>query len=76
MAKYTRENRRFRCQGDDGKSYVLVEYQDVIDAGTYDNPHAKVLGLKSLTTDRGDAVNFLTDDTFQVVRTGVRLQKA
>ena len=66
--------RKYRCSYERGGEIKVLEYQDMIDATTMGDPHRKyVPGLKRLELETGGAVNFIDDDTFEIVATGERL---
>ena len=52
-----------------GQVVRLYVYQDVIDAGSMDDPHATLLGMKRIVTGQGQNVNFIDDNTFKIVVT-------
>ena len=62
----------YLTKGDDGRSYSVYEYQEYIDASSYDG-EAWVPSLKRLELDDGSPVNFIDDRTLKAVRTGVTL---
>ena len=54
---------QFRAKAADGRVFTITEYQNVIDAGTLEDPHGTDLGMKELFTlddekvmDRGDGI--------------------
>ena len=55
------------CDGDDGQSYVVNVYQDVIRAPSMGNPNQTIPGMKSLRLSDGRPLNFKDSDTFQTV---------
>lgn len=57
----------FRAVSNDGHEYEVIEYQDVIDAGSFDDPNAEVPGLRSFRTADGRAVNFRGGNSFEIV---------
>lgn len=63
-----------RMQSESGEFFEVYEYQDFIDAGTYEDPNAKIPGLKRLTLRDGSHVNDLGDGEFQIVATGAVLR--
>jgi hypothetical protein len=73
--KRTIEKRRYRTRSDSGIEHIVIEYQDYISAGTFDNPNGEVAGLKSLRTDTGLFVNYIDSETFLIVQTGEIVRK-
>jgi hypothetical protein len=57
-------------QAEDGEHFEVLTYQDVIDAGTYDNPHATIDGLKWLELPSGEKLNYVDEDTVRFVHRG------
>ena len=57
----------FRAVSDNGHEYVVIEYQDVLNAGTFDDPNAELPGLRSFRTVDGRAVNFRGGNSFEIV---------
>jgi len=43
---------------------------DIIDAGTMDDPHATIEGLRSIRTAAGDCVNRIAKGSYQIVTHG------
>lgn len=72
--KVSRQIDEFTCHGDDGQTYTVIEYQDFIDASSRDGEEW-LPGLKWLELPNGRKLNFISDDTFQVVSTGVIVRK-
>lgn len=64
----------FDTRASDGRMERLYVYQQIIDAGTLDDPHATIPGLKRIETADGHAVNFVDDQTFTLVSTGETLK--
>ena len=61
-------------RSEDGRSYVVHEYQEFIDAGTKDGG-AWVPGMKYLELSDGSKVNYIDEDTFKIVGTGTILRR-
>ena len=60
----------FNARTDDGQTIELMVHQDEIDAGTMDNPSAKIPGQKIILTVDGASVNHLDKGKYQIVQTG------
>lgn len=72
------ETDRFRVRDDDGNEYEIVEHTAIMDANTFDDPDATMLGTRSLrTTDsrhvnvQGDKYEILTDGEPTVMATRI-----
>lgn len=59
-----------RCADDQGAEHEIEEWQEFIDAGHMQNPHARIPGMKELRLRQGGGVNFIDNDTFEIVSTG------
>jgi hypothetical protein len=62
-------------KSDDGTEYVVYEYQEFLDASTYDG-EKWVPGLKWLELNDGSKLNHIDDDTFKIVRSGTIVRRA
>lgn len=65
----------FNTRDPQGGVVRLYVYQQIIRAGTFQDPHATIPGLKRIETEDGDAVNFIDDQTFVRVATGKTLKR-
>ncbi len=50
-------------------------YQEMIDAGTFQNPNATIPGLKRVETEDGDGVNYVDEQTYFRIATGETLKR-
>lgn len=73
MAKAVRHKSSFNAVDDEGRTHVLRECVDIIDAGTLGDPNAEEEGMKSIITSDGGSVNRLDKGHYQVVGTGQHL---
>jgi len=69
------ETNRFLVKTDTGKEYALVEYQEYILAASFDDPHAEMEGMKSLSTSTGLHVTHIDSKTFKIVETNEFVRK-
>ncbi|MEA3031179.1 MAG: hypothetical protein QOG13_2504 [Sphingomonadales bacterium] len=60
----------FDVRTETGQVLRLFEFQDIINAGTKDDPHATIPGMKSIVTEDGREVNFIDENTFHIVSRG------
>lgn len=65
--------RSFTARDNAGNEYKIDIYVDIHDAGTFDDPGAKIRGLKSLETEHGDAVKRIAKGQYELVETGIVL---
>lgn len=61
----------FDVRTETGQVVRLFEFQDIINAGTKDDPHGTIRGLKTLVTEDGHAVNFVDENRFHLVARGL-----
>lgn len=72
----TREVERFKARSADGKhETTIVVRQTMIDAGTQDDPHAVIPGLKEARTIDGRHCNYKGEGQFEVVGYGIILTR-
>ena len=69
MAKRVEHRRSFKAIAEDGTRHIIEVYVTVLDAGTLENPHGTVDGLKTLRTRNGQSVNRLDKGRYQIVST-------
>lgn len=74
--KMRKETARFTAISDSGKKYTIVKYQDVINIGTMDDPHATTLGMPSYRLASDDSpVNLISAEELQIVKTDEIVRK-
>lgn len=66
---------QFYVESDDGHRYLVLEYTDSIAVPNFRNPRAEISGSKTLQTSDGMAVNYLSDNTYEVVQLGLLVHK-
>ena len=66
---------RFDVRSNDGYEKTIIIWQDLIDAGTMQNPTAVIPGMKEARTIDGQACNRIDDDTFEIVSSGIKVQR-
>lgn len=57
---------KYLTETDTGERYVVLEFQDWIDASTKDGPDM-IPGMKELRLESGGRVNYIDEDTFEIV---------
>jgi len=57
-----------------GETAIIDVFQDIIDAGSLDNPHAELAGMKKCQLRDGHNVNFISEDTFEDIFPKERLK--
>ena len=66
---------KFLVITDSGQKYMVYEYTNFIDAGTFQNPKAIIPGLKEFRTADGMAVNFIKEGIYKIVQLDVIARK-
>lgn len=66
----------FTCTDGNGRSYTIEEWQEQIPAGHFGNPSATIAGMSRLITSDGMSVNYVDEQTFEIVQTGVIISRA
>ncbi len=64
---------RFRARDDQGNVYVVIVYQEELDAGTMGNPNATVPGLFDIRLADDSHVNRISDTEFLIVADGIKI---
>jgi hypothetical protein len=64
-----------KVKADDGTIHEVLELQEIINAGTFDNPNAIIPGLKRFALRAGGPVNFVDENTFKIVMTGKTVRR-
>jgi hypothetical protein len=64
----------FEVFDSEGRRYLIHEYVTIIPMGTLNDPNATAEGLKAYRTADGGAVNRRSDNEFEIVATGMRVQ--
>jgi hypothetical protein len=62
-----RQTDRIIAVDDDGDEYVIIEYTTFIEFRPISGPATWTKGTKELRLDTGQHVNWIDDDTFQIV---------
>jgi hypothetical protein len=62
---------RFEAKADNGQQFTIIEYQDVITAGTLENPHATDPEAIDLFTSDGERVMFKYEGTYEIISSGL-----
>jgi hypothetical protein len=60
----------FMVKTDDGEEYLIIEYTDMVQAGSFEDPEREIPGLKTLMTTDGQHVNYNEDGTYEIVESG------
>lgn len=58
-----------------GEPFSLYVYQEIVYAGTFNDPNAEIRGLARIVTEEGDPVNDLENGKFLRVSTGETLTR-
>lgn len=75
MRNRTEEIRSFAAIAEDGRSFMISEFQEFISAVSHANANAEVAGLKFYRTSDGKAVSTLGDGRFTIVGERVEVSR-
>jgi hypothetical protein len=70
-----KEINRYRCVGDSGRQYTVVEFQNFRRHRTLNNPPQDIPTTKECFLSDGRDVNWIDENTFQVVVTDEFVRK-
>jgi hypothetical protein len=70
-----REINRYRCIGDSGREYIVIEHQNFTRFQPLNDPPQDVPGTKGWILSDGQDVNFIDENTFQIVMTDEFIRK-
>jgi hypothetical protein len=70
-----REIKRYRCIGDGGREYIVIEYQHIMRTQLKSGPPQDVPGNLDWILLDGREVNFIDDNTFQILDTDEFVRK-
>lgn len=70
-----REIGRIECEDDQGRPYTVVEYQNYRVWKGMDGVAQEVPTTRAMTLRNGEPVNFVDDDTFEIVRTDTIIRR-
>jgi len=65
--KIKKHTKTFNAYSDDDKRFIIYEYTEFENAGSFDNPNAMLEGLKELKTSDGNAVNRIEKGRYQII---------
>ncbi len=66
MAKERRYT-SFKAVDDQGITYIIDEFVDILDVGSFNDPGAEIEGLKDLITKDGRSVNRVKKGEYKIV---------
>jgi hypothetical protein len=69
------EIRRFKAVDDEGNVYTVIEKQKFMHAASIDGKQSQAAGSRRLMLPDGEPVNFINDDTFEIVRSHTIIRK-
>jgi hypothetical protein len=65
---------RYVAQTEGGERHVVIEFTEYIDVGGKDGPE-QIPGMKELRLEGGGRVNYIDDDTFEIVQSRTILKR-
>ena len=75
MRNRTEEIRSFAVIAEDGRSYMIFEFQEFISAASHANANAETAGLKFYRTSDGKAVSSLGNGRFIIIEDRVEVSR-
>ncbi len=69
------EIRRFKAVDSEGNVYTVIEKQKFMQAAALDGKQSQAAGSRRLMLPDGEPVNFIDDDTFEIVRSDTIIRK-
>ena len=71
-----KEINRFKAKSDKGKGYIIIEYQQYENTGTFDKPNDITATTTRFLTSDGEIVNKIPNtETFQILLTNEIVRK-
>ena len=71
-----KKTNEFKTQSPDGKTVIIYEFTEFLDARSFEKPNARVEGLKSFHTADGKHVHFIGEGEYKIVdETGIILRR-
>jgi len=70
-----KKTNEFKTQSPDGKTVIIYEVTEFLDARSFEKPNARVEGLKSFHTADGKHVHFISESEYKIVETGIILRR-
>ena len=67
--KRTEEIDEFKVRSDEGKEYIIIQYQEFMKPGDEDRQDEEILGRKIYLTYNGALVNYIEPNTFEIFAT-------
>ncbi len=67
--KRTKEIDRFKVKSESGNEYIIIQYQEYLNAESGDHPDDEILGRKIFLTFDGALVNYINPKTFEIFAT-------
>jgi hypothetical protein len=70
-----RETDRFSARGDGGANYTVIEYREVLTETPLRGRRAEALGARDYRLSDGRHVNWIDNETFQILDTNEVIRK-
>ena len=67
--KRIKEISQFKVINESGKEYIIIQYQEYVNAGSGDHPNDEIPGRKLFLTYDGALVNYVDSKTFEIFAT-------
>ncbi len=59
--------KQFTAKSQDGRTFELSVYEEVVAAASFADPNATIPGMKRIEDDDGRAVNYIDEETYLIV---------
>jgi hypothetical protein len=63
----------FEAVDSNNKSYRVIHFKSIINAGTLDDPGATILGLSEFRLSTGENINRISDTEFELLHPQIRI---
>lgn len=69
------DKERIECLGSDGQTYVVIRQVNMIEFRSLSGEVSRQPGMQQFRLSTGGSVNWINDDTFEIVQTDMRLKR-
>lgn len=67
--------RAIECVDDEEARHIVDEYQEITETKLLSGEISRTRGLKEMRLRSGDPVNYIDEDTFEIVKTGTIIHR-
>jgi hypothetical protein len=73
--RYREEIDRFQAKDDEGNTFTVIEYQNIVKTTLINRPDSIMRGTKAHILSTGLNVEFIDDETFKIVKTDTVIKR-